>query len=407
MKRIILVFLLGAAALGLLAGCGTGNGETASVQSVSMITGAGSLGVMNSYAGKVVSGETAELKKDENKTVQEVFVEEGDMVSAGDPLFSYDMEAMELSLEKLYLEQESYENTISASNSQISELQSQKSGASSSQQLSYTLQINSLEADIREAEYNKALKAKEIEAMEADMDNTVISSPISGRVMTVSDEDTTESYTADGESVSDAFITVMDVSSYRVEGQISELNAGALTEGMPVVIRSRIDSEQTWTGTLTAIDWDNPTSSRGENDYYSYTGDMTTTTKYPFYVELDSTDGLLLGQHIYIEPVVNGDDESLMLPAYYINDADSDPWVWAANGRDRLEKRSLTLGEYDGDMDEYEILSGLDYDDYIAFPEESLSAGMSVTYYDEESFGGEDDYDDGGYSDAAIAVPLG
>lgn len=407
MKRIILVFLLGAAALGLLAGCGTGNGETASVQSVSMITGAGSLGVMNSYAGKVVSGETAELKKDENKTVQEVFVEEGDMVSAGDPLFSYDMEAMELSLEKLYLEQESYENTISASNSQISELQSQKSGASSSQQLSYTLQINSLEADIREAEYNKALKAKEIEAMEADMDNTVISSPISGRVMTVSDEDTTESYTADGESVSDAFITVMDVSSYRVEGQISELNAGALTEGMPVVIRSRIDSEQTWTGTLTAIDWDNPTSSRGENDYYSYTGDMTTTTKYPFYVELDSTDGLLLGQHIYIEPVVDGDDESLMLPAYYINDADSDPWVWAANGRDRLEKRSLTLGEYDGDMDEYEILSGLDYDDYIAFPEESLSAGMSVTYYDEESFGGEDDYDDGGYSDAAIAVPLG
>lgn len=407
MKRIILVFLLGAAALGLLAGCGTGNGETASVQSVSMITGAGSLGVMNSYAGKVVSGETAELKKDENKTVQEVFVEEGDMVSAGDPLFSYDMEAMELSLEKLYLEQESYENTISASNSQISELQSQKSGASSSQQLSYTLQINSLEADIREAEYNKALKAKEIEAMEADMDNTVISSPISGRVMTVSDEDTTESYTADGESVSDAFITVMDVSSYRVEGQISELNAGALTEGMPVVIRSRIDSEQTWTGTLTAIDWDNPTSSRGENDYYSYTGDMTATTKYPFYVELDSTDGLLLGQHIYIEPVVNGDDESLMLPAYYINDADSDPWVWAANGRDRLEKRSLTLGEYDGDMDEYEILSGLDYDDYIAFPEESLSAGMSVTYYDEESFGGEDDYDDGGYSDAAIAVPLG
>jgi HlyD family secretion protein len=81
-----------------------------------------------------------------------------------------------------------------------------------------------------------------------------------------------------------------------------------------------------------------------------------------------------------------------MLPAYFINDEDGDAWVWAANAKGKLEKRSVTLGVYDSDLDEYEILSGLTAEDYIAFPEDSLSEGMAVTYYDESSFGGDDEY---------------
>ena len=30
--------------------------------------------------------------------------------------------------------------------------------------------------------------------------------------------------------------------------------------------------------------------------------DVSTASKYPFYVTLDSSDGLLMGQHVYIEP---------------------------------------------------------------------------------------------------------
>ena len=80
------------------------------------------------------------------------------------------------------------------------------------------------------------------------------------------------------------------------------------------------------------------------------------------------------------------DDSALKLPAYYINDADSSPWVWAQNDKGKLEKRSLTLGEYDADMDTYVVTDGLSAEDYIAFPDETLKAGMTCVTYDESTF---------------------
>lgn len=394
MKRLITTLTLCTAALMLFAGCGAQDQETVTVQSVSMITGTGAIGVVDRYAGLVVSGETAEIKKDEDKAVLEVYVEVGDMVEAGDLLFSYDTEALQLSLDKLYLEKESYENTIQAAKSEIEELEKQKSNASSSQQLSYTLQINSRQADIREAEYNLALKEREIVSMEEALENTDITTPLSGRVMTVNDEDS-----QDG-SASQSFITVMDVSSYRIKGTINELNVYSLPEGTDVFIRSRMDDTQFWNGVVDSIDWENPVT--GNSSSYIYTDDdeMTSSSKYPFYVSLENTDGLILGQHVYIEPDYGQDSVSeLMLPAYYIVDTDSSPWVWATTDNGKLEKRTLTLGSYDETLDQYEILSGLSAQDYIAFPDDSLSAGMAVSYLDESSFGEEIYKEDGNGDD--------
>lgn len=402
MKRILSVLCAGALAAGLLSGCtASGTEEAVSVQSVSMITGMGSVGLVDRYAGMVVSGETAEIQKDENKTILEVYVEEGDMVEEGDILFAYDTEALQLDLDKLYLEKESYENTISAARSEIEELERQKANASSSQQLSYTLQINAREADIREAEYNLALKEREITAMEEGMENTEIATPLSGRVMAVNTGENADPY---GES-SNSFITVMDVSSYRVEGHINELNLYSLPEGTPVIVRSRIDDTATWQGVVESIDWENPvTGNTNDMIFIGGEDEMTASTKYPFYVVLDHTEGLMLGQHIYIEPDYGQEAETgLMLPGYFISDVNSSPWVWAASARGTLEKRAVTLGAYDPDMDEYEILAGLTAGDYIAFPEEGLKEGSPVSYYDESSFGGEV-MTDAGMGDGMVAV---
>lgn len=388
MKRIVAALCLCALTLGLLGGCSGSTGETAYVESVSLITGTGSVGLADRYAGKVVAGQTAEVERDTEKTILETYVEEGDTVQAGDLLFSYDMEAMQLSLDKLYLEKESYENTIIAAESEISELETQKAKASSSDQLSYTLQISSKEADIREAEYNIALKEREIAAMEADMENTEITAPIAGRVMSIAEEGSSDGYYYDSSSAGTTYITIMDVTTLRVEGNINEMNAYALTEGMAVTIHSRVDESQTWSGTITSIDWENPVTNDNDSYYYIYSDDMTTSSKYPFYIELADTEGLLLGQHVYIEPSTGdgGSGSGLMLPSYYITGGAENAYVWAANDKDKLEKRSVTLGAYDADTDCYEILSGLDGSDYIAFPDDSLSEGMAVEKYDEDSF---------------------
>ena len=42
---------------------------------------------------------------------------------------------------------------------------------------------------------------------------------------------------------------------------------------------------------------------------------------------------------------------------------------WADNGKGKLEKRTVELGEYDEGMDLYEITSGLELTDSIAWPD--------------------------------------
>ena len=182
-------------------------------------------------------------------------------------------------------------------------------------------------------------------------------------------------------------ISIVQTGGFRVKGYVNENNAAVLNEGAQVIIRSRV-SDQTWKGTISSIDWNNPAQSSNNYNYDSGSSDTGNSSKYPFYVELSSSDGLLLGQHVYIEPDLGQDAQStgIQLPASFINDADSSPWVWAQSSSGKLEKRSVTLGEYNGELDTYAVTDGLTAADYIAYPDDTLKAGMTCVTYDESTF---------------------
>ena len=410
MSRSFAAAAAGALLLGLLSGCSdsaASNGQAVSVEEVSSIVSTGSVGLADWYAGMVVAGETAKVKRDSNKTVLETYVQPGDMVQAGDDLFAYDVEKMQLDLDNLYLKKADYENTVASANAEIAELEKERDKAKEEDKLSYTLQIDSRKADIRQAEYNISVNDRDIASMEASLENTVVTSPIAGRVMSVDETGggSDYGYYDPDQSASSGvdYITVTDVTSMRIQGNINEMNAYALTEGMAMTVRSRIDSQQTWDGVLTSIDWDNPVQNNNDSNMVyissSSSGDdgMTTASKYPFYIELDDTAGLMLGQHVYIEPYAGEEEEKPagpMLPGYYLAyEEDGSAYVWADNGKNKLEKRSVTLGQYDEMTDSYEIVDGLALTDYIAFPMEELQEGQSTERYDpaaaaEEDMGG-------------------
>ena len=88
--------------------------------------------------------------------------------------------------------------------------------------------------------------------------------------------------------------------------------------------------------------------------------------------------------------------EGIWLYDYYISDIDSDPYVWAESADGTIEKRSVELGEYDEEMMQYEILSGITEDDYLAFPETRLFEGMRTTYNAEDIMMYSDDLGDMG-----------
>jgi HlyD family secretion protein len=89
----------------------------------------------------------------------------------------------------------------------------------------------------------------------------------------------------------------------------------------------------------------------------------------------------MLGQHVYIE-MDNGQTEvkeGLWLPSYYIVTEDDGSYVWARDSKERIEKRKLSLGEYDENTDCYQVLDGLTEEDYIAFPEDDIVEGAETT----------------------------
>ncbi len=386
MRKKFCGFLAAALLIGtVFTGCGNASGTTIPVQSVSMLMGYGGVGMYDRYAGLVEAGETVDIEKSDSMEVGELLVKAGQDVQAGDVLFTYDTETISLDLEKMTLELEQLQTTIDTKNSQIKTLEKEKAQAASSDQLDYTLQIQELQIDVKETEYNLSAKQREIEHSQEVLDNATVTAPVSGTVSSINTGNSTDDW---GNPL--PYISILQAGEFRVKGIFNE-QSGAPQEGTPVIIRART-GDATWTGTITLIDWEHPQSSASDNYYYvdSSSGDeMTTSSNYPFYITLDSDENLMLGQHVYIEPDLGQDEEqSFQLFASFIIDADSDPYVWVANKDDQLEKRSVTLGAYDEATDQYEVLDGLELTDYIAYPSEDCDEGISVEYYSEDSFGG-------------------
>ena len=350
-----------------MAACGSE--ETAVfVQSVEALSNMGGIAPGDLFAGIVVSENITEIQKDQEMTVEELLVRSGDDVTEGQELFRYDTQKLQLALEKERLELEQMQATIESYKQQIQELEKERKKAKESNKLEYTLQIQSIQLDLKEAEINIKAKESAVEQSEALLQNAVVTAPVSGRIQSIS-ESGTDNY---GNPV--AYITIQQTGSYRVKGTLGELQRGAIMEGTRLDILSRTDDSR-WAGTVSLIDYESPIQGNNNQMYYGMaTDEMTTSSKYPFYVELDSTDGLLLGQHVYLRLEGQGEEQtSLSIGSAFIcyEESDGSTYVWAEN-RGKLEKRPVTLGEYDMMNDTYAIISGLNEADYIAFPDLEL-----------------------------------
>lgn len=149
-------------------------------------------------------------------------------------------------------------------------------------------------------------------------------------------------------------------------------------------IVSRTDESVYWLGTVSLVDYENPTQDNANSMYYGMSSDeMTSSSKYPFYIELDSTDGLILGQHVYLE-VEKEEGEVSGIPlsmAFICYNDDGSAYVWAENSRGKLEKRAITLGDFNDMMGTISVIEGLAETDYIAFPDGELcQEGASTTH---------------------------
>lgn len=354
------------------------------VDSVASITGLGSgNGTINRFAGVVEPRETVQIKQSSDKTVKEVYVKEGDEVKKGQKLFMYDTAEAEENLASKEIEVDRIKMDIETYKSNVESLKKEKANASSDEQLDYTVRIQSAENNAKKSEYELKSTQQEIEQLKKSINEAVVTSEIDGVVKSINEstDDSAGMYYG-GSDDGDSYMTLLSTGQYRIKGTINEQNMGALSEGDSVIVHSRVDADKTWTGTLSTIDMEHPENNNNDGYYSSSSAsDTSNSSSYPFYVDLDSDEDLMLGQHVYMERNEGQleEREGLWLTSYYIVQEEDNAYVWAAGKRDKIEKRKVTLGEYDEELDEYQITDGLTEDDYIAYPDESIKEGAPVT----------------------------
>lgn len=376
MKQSRVAALLCALCLTLTA-CGS-SGTAVYVQSVEKLAAMGGIAPGDRFLGMVVSEHTAEITRDGEKTIAELLVKEGDDVQEGQDLFSYDTEELQLNLDKKNLELDQLKSSIESYKDKIKTLERERTTVSGTAKLQYTVEIQAAQVDLKEAELK--LKSKEDEVVKAQelLENSTVISPITGRVQKINENQTTDQ---NGNPA--PYIVIQQSGSYRVKGVLGELQRGSLKEGDRVKLVSRTGDAQAWKGTITLVDYENPSQGNSYDRYMGMSSDeMTSASKYPFYVALDSTEGLMLGQHLYIE-LDYGTEETPGVGiggAFLCYNEDGTVYVWAEkNGK--LEKRAVVLGEYDPMTDVQKITQGLSLEDYIAYPDPELCRpGVPTTH---------------------------
>ena len=384
-----------------LSGCGqsgTSAKNMVPVQSVSMLVGLDLTG-NNYYSGVTEAHSVSKVNKDNGKEVKECLVKVGDEVKKGQILFTYDMDALNAALE---LEQ--LQNQIQSYTSQIAELERQRNNAAQADKLAYTLEIQAQQLEQKEAQYTLKGKQAELAKKKESLNKKDERAEVSGIIKSINDQGNSgdnEYYYGDTPNNDGSYITIMETGTYRIKGTLNENNAYDVYEGMSMMAICRTDSSKCWKGTITEVHIDSPAEDDSNNNYYDYGNRGESSSKYYFYVELEDSEGLLMGQHVYLVNNFNdySAENNIVLPASYLVGEGEEMYVWASSSKDTLEQRSVTCGEYLEDLDSYVITDGLSLEDFIAFPDNNLTAGSHVIKYDSTSFNTNTNGDEGEFGD--------
>ncbi len=375
---------LGAALMLGLTGCG--GQDPVNAEQAGMLAAAAS--GSDKFAGVVVSENAVEITRDTDKQIEELYVAVGDTVRVNEKLFEYDSDTLSLTVDKQELEMDKLEQQIKDLKTQVTNLEKQiKKEKDKNVKATLELSLRTVNADLTQATYDKSTLQAEITYNKNMLKNAVVRSPIKGTVRSIDENGT-------------PYITIQQAGAFQIKGILNELSLNAgITEGVGVTILSRTDPTAFWTGEVSLVDYNNA----GSNEYDTMIGSggdgMSTSTSYPFYVTLSDTDGLLLGQHVYIQVSAAAvQDELLRIPEGYIMDIALDEETFLTTGtvwgvdpeKETLTKLPVTLGEYNPTYGTYVILDGITAEDYIANPAApGVKEGAAVTLRGELEYMGQ------------------
>ena len=185
---------------------------------------------------------------------------------------------------------------------QIRQLQKDLAAAAAADKPGISAQIQVLQADSAQCSYDIEKTKMEIEGYQAQIDGATVTAKLSGTVESVADlsgdygqaSQAGESGDSgagglsgtggvDGASAGGGttLMSIVGTGDLRIQGTVSELNVYTLSEGQPVIVRSRVDENRARTGTIDSIE-SKPEENAGGTSYYMGAGsDQTQSASKP------------------------------------------------------------------------------------------------------------------------------
>lgn len=208
-------------------------------------------------------------------------------------------------------------------------------------------EIKDLKLDLRESKLN-------VKQAQRKLDKATVKATINGVVKSIGDP---VSGTMDG----DPFLTVTSSEGMYVEGTISELKLGKVTEGTTMTGMA-YESGMSFTAQITEIS-EYPTQAT------SWSSSDATGSSYPFTAYIEDPTGLSNNEWVdlTIQEENTGSESSLYLYKAYIRSENGQSYVYKADENNRLVKQYIKTGAtlYSSYI---EVKGGLSLEDKIAFP---------------------------------------
>jgi HlyD family secretion protein len=331
-------------------------------------------------SGRIVPGNIETIYQDPAKgTVKELFVKEGQEVTKGQKLFSYDNPELSIQIRQLEIDKKSTKIRYDQGNKKIVSLQNEIKKAKDANSPKEV--TDPLDAQLEDLQYQQQTTELEIEKnklQEEDLQNkqkalTVYSS-YGGIVQKVNKDAGQNTSQALG-TQANPVVQIASKDPFIIQGTLTELQKSQLQPNQPITVTAKAFANKTWAGKITEIS-EYPTSDEAGQSALASAGQQSQNISYyNFKAALDSQEGLSPGYHVSIQ-VNLSTKKMLAVPSNSIVDKGNSRFVYVVRNN-KLHKQTVTTGIGDGNLTE--ILKGLKVGEKIVKnPSTNVYEGLEV-----------------------------
>ncbi|MDO5681485.1 MAG: efflux RND transporter periplasmic adaptor subunit [Propionibacteriaceae bacterium] len=316
-------------------------------------------------SGSVHTAESENFYVDASKgRVNEIKVVQGSPVKKDDELYNYSNPALTIQQEKARVQLDNAKRRVTTLEKNLSTAESDLKKATAATRDQLRAQRDQVREELASARTDIKLAELDIEETNNQVAALSVRSNFDGIVEMVNEDE--RNAVAQG-AATKPLIRVVSNLPYEVKGSLTELQRAQIHQDQPFTATSKAMPGKQWRGTISYV---------STFPMASATGTEGGQANYEFVAKLETQDGLVPGNTLFLEVKATA-SESFQVPAAAVQrDAQGDAYVFIVQGG-RLAKQVVTVGpEAEGKID---ITSELDdRTEILLNPDATTTEGMEV-----------------------------